>query len=566
MQNKSNKFNDIQKNSNFSKKRSRRISEVVPIYTQLNKLKIKGNHEIENLLINNQESILYNNINILKTDLPNIVNNLNSIEQKNNKVPTVKSMEGKKHINKSRNFDIFNNSLGDSKNLDNEKFKTTIQLRRLTQNKKNKYSDNENDNNSMNISQLVWRKSKNMGFIGSSKNKNSKYIDNNNMNNYLTHNNNNININSITTKNNLEKIKFSVNKKNLMNTIKKPSKIKIEKKNLKYKIPIELMNNFTNKNKLEMDFNGESNNNRKLNIKRKNMTNNRSFSNIKKNQNIIKYQNQNQNQNQNNGDNSKSFLESTLVAFNGLVSKAQQIGQILIDNKEIINANKDNNLISNKLKNSLEILNMDQKIDKLNKKIKNEQNTVEELQKINLDLNNKINLFNENSQQYENKVKELVDVINQLKQNNNNNGSNNNSNNGDNNNFNGGGNHLESELINKYIPSNENNNFTLERKPKKKKIKFGFVESIFMKPDKFQIINNKKPNEHKSKENESISTNKINKEPKLIVVNMNRNNNNDNIKYEHKDITNEEYYDAASQIANHLLIESLISIKNEDAN
>ena len=208
---------------------------------------------------------------------------------------------------------------------------------------------------------------------------------------------------------------------------------------------------------------------------------------------------------------------------------------------------------------------MDQKIDKLNKKIKNEQNTVEELQKINLDLNNKINLFNENSQQYENKVKELVDVINQLKQNNNN-GSNNNSNNGDNNNFNGGGNHLESELINKYKPSNENNNFTLERKPKKKKIKFGFVESIFMKPDKFQIINNKKPNEHKSKENENISTNKINKEPKLIVVNMNRNNNNDNIKYEHKDITNEEYYDAASQIANHLLIESLISIKNEDDN
>ena len=565
MQNKSNKFNDIQKNSNFSKKRSRRISEVVPIYTKLNKLNIKGNHEIENLLINNQESILYNNINILKTDLPNIVNNLNSIEQKNNKVPTVKSMEGKKHINKSRNFDIFNNSLGDSKNLDNEKFKTTIQLRRLTQNKKNKYSDNENDNNSMNISQLVWRKSKNMGFIGSSKNKNSKDIDNNNMNNYLIHNNNNININSITTKNNLEKIKFSVNKKNLMNTIKKPSKIKIEKKNLKYKIPIELMNNFTNKNKLEMDFNGESNNNRKLNIKRKNMTNNRSFSNIKKNKNIIKYQNQNQNQNQNNDDNSKSFLESTLVAFNGLVSKAQQIGKILIDNKEIINANKDNNLISNKLKNSLEILNMDQKIDKLNKKIKNEQNTVEELQKINLDLNNKINLFNENSQQYENKVKELVDVINQLKQNNNN-GSNNNSNNGDSNNFNGGGNHFEGELINKYIPSNENNNFTLERKPKKKKIKFGFVESIFMKPDKFQIINNKKPNEHKSKENENISTNKINKEPKLIVVNMNRNNNNDNIKYEHKDITNEEYYDAASQIANHLLIESLISIKNEDAN
>ena len=567
---KSNKVYDIPKYTTSQKMKNRRISEVMPIYPEINKLCLKGNHEIENLLINNQESISYNNINILKNDLPNIVNNINSIEPGNNtKIPTGKSMEGKKISHYSRNLDNFNNSLGDINNIDKSQFKTSIHLRRLTHNKINKYNyndnDNENDNNnnSMNISQLVWKKSKNMGFVGSSKNKNSRNIDNIHMNksNFLTHNN----INTFTTKNsNNEKIKYTVNKKVLMNTIKKPSKIKLEKKDIKYKIPLELMNNFANKKKLEIEHKGEPNNHRKLNIKKyniNNIINNRSFSNIKKNKNNVEYQIQN---NQNND--SKSFIESTLVAFNGLVSKAQQIGQILIDNKEMINANKENDLISNKLKNSLEILNMDEKIDKLNKKIKNEHNTVEELQKINLDLNNKINLFNENSQQYEYKVKELVNVINQLKQNiNNNNESNNNSNNGNGyNNYNGTENKnlFQNESINKYIPSNNNNNFTLERKPKRKKIKFGFVESIFMKPDKFQIISKKKPNEN----NAIIDINKIKKDPKLIIVNMNNNNLNQNNKYDDKNITIEDYKDAASQIANHLLIESLMSLENEDDN
>ena len=146
------------------------------------------------------------------------------------------------------------------------------------------------------------------------------------------------------------------------------------------------------------------------------------------------------------------------------------------------------------LKNSIEILNVEKKMDKLDNKIKNEHKTVEKLQKINIDLNNKINLFNENSQKYENKVKELVNVINQFKQNNNN-GSNNNINNsnGDNiYNMIGKKNISRVESINKFIPSNQKNNFILQGKPKKKKIKFGFVESIFMKPDKFQIINLKK--------------------------------------------------------------------------
>ena len=535
------------------KKGMRRISEVMPIYTQMNKLNLKGKNEIENLLINNQESISYNNINILKSDLPNMLNNFNQIKEGNNiRIPTGKSVDRK---NYSRNFDYFNQSLGDGK-LDIDKFNTTMQLRKISQNKKI-----DNTSNSPNISQFVWQKSKIMGFVGSSKNKNSRNndnfdINNKNKRNFLTHINNNIN--TFTTKNNNEKLKFTVNKKNILNTIKKPAKIKIEKKNFKYKIPIELMNNLGNKKKVQGDRIGETAINRKLNLKLRN-NNNRSASTSNNKKNKINYNNS-KNYIENNDNNSKSFIESTLLAFNGLVSQAQQIGQILIDNKEIINDNKENELVSNQLKNSIEILNMDKKIDKLDNKIRNEHKTIEELQKINLDLNNKINLFNKNSQQYENKVKELSDVINQLKQNNNN-ITNNNSEKSIRDN-------ISSSLINqnhnvpinysgnKYIPSNQNNSFTLEGIPKKKKMKFGFVERIFMKDDKFQYINNQKPKIN-------INIDKSNKEQKLIIVNMNKGNEAEDNK--NKIITKEEYEDAAEQIANQLLIESLFSL-NENEN
>ena len=535
------------------KKGMRRISEVMPIYTQMNKLNLKGKNEIENLLINNQESISYNNINILKSDLPNMLNNFNQIKEGNNiRIPTGKSVDRK---NYSRNFDYFNQSLGDGK-LDIDKFNTTMQLRKISQNKKI-----DNTSNSPNISQFVWQKSKIMGFVGSSKNKNSRNndnldINNKNKRNFLTHINNNIN--TFTTKNNNEKLKFTVNKKNILNTIKKPAKIKIEKKNFKYKIPIELMNNLGNKKKVQGDRIGETAINRKLNLKLRN-NNNRSASTSNNKKNKINYNNS-KNYIENNDNNSKSFIESTLLAFNGLVSQAQQIGQILIDNKEIINDNKENELVSNQLKNSIEILNMDKKIDKLDNKIRNEHKTIEELQKINLDLNNKINLFNKNSQQYKNKVKELSDVINQLKQNNNN-ITNNNSEKSIRDN-------ISSSLINqnhnvpinysgnKYIPSNQNNSFTLEGIPKKKKMKFGFVERIFMKDDKFQYINNQKPKIN-------INIDKSNKEQKLIIVNMNKGNEAEDNK--NKIITKEEYEDAAEQIANQLLIESLFSL-NENEN
>ena len=114
---------------------------------------------------------------------------------------------------------------------------------------------------------------------------------------------------------------------------------------------------------------------------------------------------------------------------------------------------------------------------------------------------------------------------------------------------------------NKYIPTVENNNLILERKPKRKKIKFGFVESIFMKDDKFEIMSKKKSNVNNSNKNDNAANNKVHKEPKLVFVNMNNNNLNDDLK--NKQLTKEEYEDAASQMANHIIIESLDSIQNE---
>jgi hypothetical protein len=333
-----------------------------------------------------------------------------------------------------------------------------------------------------------------------------------------------------------------------MNTIKKPSKIKMGKKNLKYKIPINLINNIGNKKKLALELQKD----RKLNIKHRDINNNRSYSNIsgiKNNQNkknMFEYEND-----EKDAGESKSFIESTLAAYNGLVSQAQQIEQILIDKEEEINANKENDL------------NSDIKIEGLVKKINDEQKTVEELQNINSDLNNKINLFKENSKQYETKVKELVNVINQLKQNNNY-GSNNNSHISNADNLLSG---MANQNIswmdsgNKYIPTVENNNLVLERKPKRKKIKFGFVESIFMKDDKFEIMSKKNPNGNNSNKNDNVANNKGHKEPKLVFVNMNNNNLNDDLK--NKQLTKEEYEDAASQMANHIIIESLDSIQNE---
>ena len=102
-------------------------------------------------------------------------------------------------------------------------------------------------------------------------------------------------------------------------------------------------------------------------------------------------------------------------------------------------------------------------------------------------------------------------------------------------------------------------NLTLEGKHKRKKIKFGFVELIFMHEEKLTIINKKKLPKYTFSEKKTFTLGRVRREPKLIFKNMNNNTNNDEGK-----ATEEDYIDAAEQIANNIIIESLNSIKLED--
>jgi hypothetical protein len=494
-----------------------------------------------------------NNINNLRANLPNIMTSLTPMERRNYKRTSFfqknRSTQGNKTPYVSRNYDLsmFNYDTEGVNFFENEQLNNTFQLKQLNRFKK-KYYENNSDKN---LSQIQYKKSKNNISIGTN-NIYSRNIDN--KNNYLQNN-----INSTAKNNNFNKMKFTLNKKNLMNTIKKPSKINIEKKNLKYKIPIDMINNYSyGKKKILNNIIEEiPRNNRKLNIKQRNHKFITSISPFRRNNKEINdYNNnidiQNNEKEEMNINDSKSFIESTLIAFNGLVSQAQELGQILIDNKDMISSKNKNEMNSNKLKGSINNININSKINKLNQEIKDEHQTVEKLQKINSDLNDKINIFKENTQQYENKVKELVNVISQIKSNNN--ASNSNSNSDNFSNGFGNNNHI--------IRKDSNNNFMLENKPKKKKTRFGFVETIFMRDEIFAIINKKKPPQYHVSNKENLTINKTSKEPKLIVVNM---NNNDDIHIHGKEkATNEEYLDAASQIANHIIIESLISIENEE--
>ena len=557
------------KNNRFSKS-----PIIMPTLSKVIKRKVNNNLMKKSQIQRDKEQLYLdyhrnsiNNINNYRTNLPNIITSLTPIEKRNYKrisvAPKNKSNQNIKNTYISRNFDSSVLNYHNSDNVyffENDQLNNTFHLKRFNKIKNNKYNDIDND---MSLSQIISNKNKNNIYLGNNNiySRNIENISNkNNLNsNYLTQNN----ISSTTKNNNYNnKLKFSLNKKNLMNTIKKPSKINLEKKNLKYKIPIDMINNYNY---------GKTGNNRKLNIKQR--------SNKSANKEIIdcsNIDNQNNEKEEININNSKEFIKSTIIAFNGLVSQAQELGQILIDNKEMINSNSRNDSNSNKLKNSINNVNINNmnniddmndlndindlnvklKLNKLNQEIKNEHKTVEELQKINSDLNNKINLFNENTQQYENKVKELVTVINQIKNTNNNNASNSNSN----------SDNCSSGIGNNNILMKENNsNFILENKPKKKKMKFGFVETIFMKDDKFEMINKTKPPKYDIINNDYLTINKTVKEPKLVFVNINKDNNNDNNENEYKDKpTIEEYQDAASQIANEIIIESLISMQNDD--
>ena len=512
-----------------------------------------------------------NNVNNYRTNLPNIITSLTPIEKRNYKrtsvAPKNKSNKNIKNTYISRNIDSSSLNYHNSDNLyffENDQLNNTFHLKRFNKIKNNKYNEFDND---MSLSQIISNKNKNNIYIGTN-NLYSRNIENisnkNNLNaNFLTQNN----ISSTTKNNNYNKLKFSLNKKNLMNTIKKPSKINLEKKNFKYKIPLDMINNSNyGKKKILNNIIEESpNNTRKLNIRQR--------SNKSANKEIIdcsNIDNQNNEKEEININNSKEFIKSTLIAFNGLVSQAQELGQILIDNKEMINSNNKNEINSKKLKNSMNNvninnindiddmnnindLNVKSKLNKLNQEIKNEHKTVEELQKINSDLNNKINLFKENTQQYENKVKELVTVINQIKNTNNNNASNSNSN--SDNYSNGLGN-------NNILRKDSSNNFMLENKPKKKKMKFGFVETIFMKDDKFEVILKKPPPKYDIANKEYLTINK--NMPKLKFVNINKNENDEKKEKDKNKITEEDYLDAASQMANQLIIESLLLLEKED--
>ena len=554
------------KNNRFSKS-----PIIMPTLSKVIKRKVNNNLMKKSQIQRDKEQLYLdyhrnsiNNINNYRTNLPNIITSLTPIEKRNYKrisvAPKNKSNQNIKNTYISRNFDSSVLNYHNSDNVyffENDQLNNTFHLKRFNKIKNNKYNDIDND---MSLSQIISNKNKNNIYLGNNNiySRNIENISNkNNLNsNYLTQNN----ISSTTKNNNYNnKLKFSLNKKNLMNTIKKPSKINLEKKNLKYKIPIDMINNYNY---------GKTGNNRKLNIKQR--------SNKSANKEIIdcsNIDNQNNEKEEININNSKEFIKSTLIAFNGLVSQAQELGQILIDNKEMINSNSRNDSNSNKLKNSINNvninnmnniddmndlndindLNVKSKLIKLNQEIKNEHKTVEELQKINSDLNNKINLFNENTQQYENKVKELVTVINQIKNTNNNNASNSNSN--SDNYSNGLGN-------NNILRKDSSNNFMLENKPKKKKMKFGFVETIFMKDDKFEVILKKPPPKYDIANKEYLTINK--NEPKLKFVNVNKNENGENKEKDKNKVTEEEYLDAASQMANQLIIESLLLLENEE--
>ena len=491
-----------------------------------------------------------NSIELTKEDEMNILHNLNQKNIKQNKFPMLiptmtKIIKRKKNSNPRIDSKLKKNQLLIDYN------KTSLNINNFRRNlpkimtsytpieKRHKYSNNfKNKNNKENktynlsrnfdISLLNNCNSDNNNFLGNNNN-----YDNNN-NHYLTRNN----INSINKNN---KIKLDMNKKNLMNKMKHPSKINynINKKNLKYKIPIDMINNFNFKKKQKYNNNDISNespkNNRTLNLRQ---NNNNEYTNLHSNLNKKKEFN----------------IESTLMTYNNLVSQAKELGHILIDNKDLLK-NQNYNLIENEeytddyiLSNNID---MKSEINKLNQEIKNEYKGVQELQKINSELNNKIILFNDNAKQYEKKVDELISVITQVKNNNNNNTSNNSDNIS-----NGISNNNNSNIFRK----SSNNNFSIEKVPKKKKIKFGFVELIFMKDDKFEIIQKLPPPKYEKSENKNFFIKKS--EPKLVFVNMNKNDNNGNniIKFK---ATNEDYLDAASQIANQIIIESLISLKNE---
>ena len=100
------------------------------------------------------------------------------------------------------------------------------------------------------------------------------------------------------------------------------------------------------------------------------------------------------------------------------------------------------------------------------------------------------------------------------------------------------------------------------KKPKKKKIKFTFCETIFLRSEKLEIINKKvipkKDINYKEIKAEKFDLQKNKTKLKFVNINSDDSIVNKNIKLDRK-----EYENAASQIANHLIVESLLSLNEE---
>ena len=194
-----------------------------------------------NLLIdyNNNTSM---NITNLRKNLPNIITSLTPIEKRNKYTKTLMISKNKKNngnnnkgLSLSRNFG--NNSLN-KYNTENS-FKSKIIRKKKYQNETFE-NDYFNDDNNKEKSVYL-------------NNKNFDYNDNDIINKYIKNDENdsvgdsnllakkyNNHNNSRTKNNNLNKIKLEINKKNIIQKIKHPSKININtKKNFKYKLPLE---------------------------------------------------------------------------------------------------------------------------------------------------------------------------------------------------------------------------------------------------------------------------------------------------------------------------------------
>ena len=510
-----NNFTEITKEEEILNNKKNKFPKITPTMTKI--IKRKQNNNTINSRINKTQLLMdYNkspmNITNIKRNLPKIMTSYTPIEKRNKygNYYKNKNNKGNKVFNLSRNFDLNNLNKYNSEN-DN-----------FTSKKNNKNIENDNYNDICLNPQ------------------NSRNIENNDYN--YENNNNFMTQHNISPSNNSNKIKIEINKKNIMTKIKRPSKINfnINKKNLKYKIPMDMINNLNNQRNKKKS----NEKNRKLNIRQK--SNNR-YNNLNDNINMTLTPNTYNNYNNIRNTKKKDLnIESTFITFNNLVSQAKELGHILIDNKDLL---KNENFEIEENDDVLELnnINMKSEINKLNQELKNEHESVSELQKINNELNNKIILFNDNAKQYEKKVNELITVINQIKNNNNN------SNNSDN---------ISNGISNNNLRKSSNNNFTLEKKPKKKKYKFGFVELIFMKDDKFEVIQKKKKPKYEISENKNFLLK--NKEPKLVFVNMNKTENFDDNNLFKSKATNEDYLDAAEQMANQIIIESLISLKNEE--